>query len=163
VKQDFSMSDPLTRTAARSGDPDNPSPDELREIVASAKTIAVVGVSRDPVKAARRVPSYLSTKGFEIIPVNPHAEQILGRSARPSLEEVPEPVDIVLVFRPSADAAPVLTEASHRPERPVVWLQEGIRADREAAEARSRGITVVQDLCIFKIHRMLGERAPAGN
>lgn len=151
----------LAQAAARSGDPDNPPPAALREALRSARTIAVVGISRDPVKAARRVPSYLSTKGYEILPVNPYADHILGRPARKTLAEVSVPVDMVLVFRPSAEAAGLIEEAAGRPEHPVIWLQEGIRDDEAAGAAREAGRTVVQDLCIFKIHRALAEQMSA--
>ena len=136
-----------------SSDPANPDAAELLYIVRSVRTIAVVGISRDPAKAARRVPSYLATKGYDILPVNPFATRILGRPARRSLAEVAEPVDMVVIFRPSEEAGTHLAEAAARPESPVVWLQQDIRADEEAAEARARGIRVVQDLCAYRAHR----------
>lgn len=137
----------------KSSDPDNPSAADLLDIVRSARTIAVVGLSRDPAKAARRVPSYLAAKGYEILPVNPYATRILGRPARKTLAEVTEPLDMVVVFRPSAEAGQHLADAASRPERPVVWLQQDIRDDEAAAEARARGIRVVQDMCTFQVHR----------
>ncbi len=136
-----------------SSDPDNPDAAQLQDIMRSVTTIAVVGMSRDPTKAARRVPSYLAAKGYDILPVNPFATRILGKAARKSLAEVAEPVDMVVVFRPSEEAGTHLAEAAARPERPVVWLQEDIRADGEAAAARARGLTVVQDLCAYRVHR----------
>lgn len=148
----------LAQVVARSGDRNNPSPSRLREILRATWTVAVVGISRDPAKAARRVPSYMSTKGFEIIPVNPHAAHILGRPARASLAEVTEPIDMVLVFRPSAEAGALIEEAAGRPDRPVIWLQEGIRSDAAASAARRAGRTVVQNLCIFKVHRAWAEQ-----
>ncbi|NIT86768.1 MAG: CoA-binding protein, partial [Gemmatimonadetes bacterium] len=68
------------------------------------RTVAVIGLSRSPEKAARRVPSYLAAKGYDVIPVNPRADRLLGRAARDRLEEVDEPVDLVVVFRPSEAA-----------------------------------------------------------
>lgn len=115
----------------------------------------MVGLSRDPLKAARRVPSYLAAKGFELVPVNPNARSILGKPAHASLSEVVQPVELVVVFRPSEEAGDVVREAASRPERPAIWLQEGIRNDEAASPARESGLTVVQDLCIFKIHRAL--------
>ena len=144
---------PLEALLGESSDPDNPAAAELLEIMRSVETIAVVGMSRDPAKEARRVPSYLAAKGYDVRPVNPYATRILGRPARGTLAEVTEPVDMVVVFRPSAEAGSHLAEAAARPERPVVWLQQGIRADEEAAEARARGIRVVQDMCTFEAHR----------
>jgi len=155
----------LARVRNESGDPDNPTATELRAILLSARTIAVVGLSRDPVKASRRVPLYLANKGYDIIPINPQASRVLGRPAHGTLEEVTEPVDMVLVFRPGAEAGLVVDRAAVRPERPVIWLQEGIRADEAAARARGAGIPVVQDLCIFKAHRALeipGAPVPPG-
>lgn len=146
----------LSRVLGRSGDPANPDAGEVREILISVERIAVVGFSRDPAKAARRVPAYLAAHGYDVVPVNPNADRILGKDAVASLEDVRAPVDLVLVFRPSREASGVVKAASARPEQPVIWLQEGIRNDEAAAEARSRGRTVVQDLCIYKAHRALG-------
>lgn len=136
-----------------SSDPDNPDARELLDIMRSVRRIAVVGVSRDRAKAARRVPSYLAAKGYDVVPVNPFATRILGKPARKSLAEVTEPVDMVVVFRPSEEAGTHLREAAARPERPVVWLQQDIRADEVAAEVRARGIRVVQDMCTYRVHR----------
>lgn len=146
----------LSRLRDQSGDPDNPPAREIHRILTSIRTIAVVGLSRDPRKAARRVPSYLAAKGYDVVPVNPNAERILGKRARPHLDQVETPVDMVLVFRPSEEAGAVIRDAAERAEAPVIWLQEGIRDDRAAAEARHRGLTVIQDLCSFKAHRSLG-------
>ncbi len=82
-----------------SGDRDNPGPEELKKLMASVRSIAVVGISRNPEKPARRVPAYLASKGYDVIPVNPFVDEILGKKAKDSLEEVSEPVDMVLVFR----------------------------------------------------------------
>lgn len=140
-----------------SSDRDNPSVDEIHDLVRGTLTIAVVGMSRDPSKPARRIPSYLAAKGADVIPVNPHADRILGKQARKSLMDVTEPVDMVLVFRPSAEAGAVVRAAAARPDHPIIWLQEGIRSDEAAAEARGQGRWVVQDLCLYKVHRALGD------
>lgn len=146
----------LARVLEQSSDSENPSAEAVRDILTSVRTIAVVGLSRDPAKAARRVPSYLAAKGYEVIPVNPHADRILGREAAADLSEVDEEVDMVLIFRPSDEAGEHVSSAADRPEKPVIWLQEGIRADEAAREAREDGRTVVQDVCSFKAHRALG-------
>lgn len=138
-----------------SADPENPPPERLVQMFEDVERIAVVGLSRDPAKAARRVPSYLAAKGYEVVPVNPHADRLLGRPAADSLDDVVEPVDMVVIFRPSSEAASHLRAAAARPERPVIWLQEGILAPTEAAEARAQGLTVVQDMCTYKVHRAL--------
>ena len=134
----------------------NPDPEGMRDLIRRVDTIAVVGMSRDPMKAARRIPSYLAAMGAQIIPINPLAGRMLGKPARKSLEDVTEPVDMVLIFRPSDQAAPFVRAAAARPEKPVIWLPEGVRDDVAAAEARAAGCTVVQDLCIYRVHRAMG-------
>ena len=143
----------LRHLLRESSDCSNPSPERVRRLFESIHRIAVVGLSRDPRKAARRVPSYLAAKGYEIIPVNPFADRILGRESFASLDDLDEPVDLVLVFRPSDQAGAVVEAAAARSERPAIWLQEGIRADEAAAAARAQGTIVVQDLCAYKVHR----------
>jgi predicted CoA-binding protein len=145
----------IARVLEESSDPGNPGPDEVLQIVREASRVAVVGASRDPAKAARRVPSYLAANGKEVIPINPNPARIFGKPTRPSLADVTEPVDIVLMFRPSDQVGPFVLQAAARPERPVIWLQEGIRSDAEVQQARAMGLTVVQDLCIYKVHRLL--------
>ena len=138
-----------------SSDPENPPPEKIRDLFERLHRIAVVGLSRDPAKAARRVPSYLAAKGYEIIPVNPHADRMLGREAVASLSEIREYLDMVLVFRPSLEAGAIIEEAAARAGRPAIWLQEGIRADAQARKAREEGRLVIQDLCTYKVHRAL--------
>lgn len=147
----------LRRLLEASTDEENPSAEELATLLDEVQHIAVVGLSRHIEKAARRVPSYLAAKGFDVIPVNPNADRILGRTSYPTLSEVPGPVDLVVLFRPSEVAGRFVTEAMARPEEPAIWLQAGIRADPEVAAARAAGRTVVQDLCIFRVHRVLVE------
>jgi predicted CoA-binding protein len=138
-----------------SSDPENPTAEELRDLLDSVERVAVIGLSRFPEKAARRVPSYLAAKGYDVIPVNPRAERLLGKRAYARLSDVPEELDLVIVFRPSAEAGEFVTEAASRPERPAIWLQEGIRADAEVMAARANGVLTVQDLCVFRVHRAL--------
>jgi predicted CoA-binding protein len=141
--------------ALESSDPENPPPEEILRITREARRIAVVGASRDPAKVARTIPAYLAAHGVDVIPVNPNADRILGKPARASLADVTEPVDVVLLFRPSNQVGPFVRAAAARSERPVIWLQEGIRSDVEAREARAQGLTVVQDLCIYKVHQLV--------
>lgn len=138
-----------------STDGENPDPEGIRKIMETVRTIAVVGISRDPSKAARRVPAYLASKGYEIIPVNPFVDRILGQEARDSLQEVEETLDMVLVFRPSEEAGRIAEIAMARDEKPVIWLQQGIKADPVASRARALGLTVVQDLCAYEVHEAL--------
>jgi uncharacterized protein len=154
----MSVSQELEHIRATSSDPHNPSAIELATIVENVRTIAVVGMSRDPAKAARRVPSYMAANGHNVIPVNPFAGRILGKVARASLSEVQRPLDLVLVFRPSSEAGGVIDQAASRPERPVIWLPEGIRSDPEANAARTAGLHVIQDLCMYKVHRAVHRR-----
>ena len=146
---------PLQRLLDASSDRGNPTPEELDAFFHRARTIAVIGLSRDPSKTARRVPSYLAAKGYDVIPVNPNAHRILGKDAYGTLDDVEVELDAVIIFRPSEVAGPFVDAAARRPERPVIWLQEGIRADREIETARAAGIMAVQDLCSYRVHRIV--------
>lgn len=145
----------VSHLLAASSDAGNPGPEELHRLLERVERIGVVGLSRFTEKAARRVPSYLAAKGYDVIPINPNAERIFGREVLATLSDVPEELDLVIIFRPSDEAGLFVEEATRRPERPAVWLQEGIRADAEIAAARLEGITAVQDLCAFKVHRAI--------
>jgi predicted CoA-binding protein len=145
----------LRRLRAASGDADNPSPEVLRDLMRGARRVAVIGLSRDPTKAARRVPSYLAAKGYDVVPVNPNAERIMGKRAYPALAEVEGSVDLVVIFRPTEEVGRFVRDAALRPERPAIWLQQGIFAPEETAEARAAGLVVVQDMCTYQVHRAL--------
>ena len=150
-------SERLERVLRSSGDwRNNPGPDEIRALIRKTDTVAVVGMSRDPMKPARRIPSYLAAMGAHILPINPLAGRMLGKPVRKSLEDVNERVDMVIIFRPSDQVAPFVRAAAARPEHPIIWLPEGVRDDVAAAEARAAGRTVVQDLCIYRVHRAMG-------
>lgn len=114
------------------------------------KRIAVVGISRDPDKPARKVPEFLIRKGYEVIPVNPFADEILGRKAYKSLREVEGSVDVVEIFRPSADVPPIVDEAIARGDVRAVWMQEGITHPEAAEKARRQGLKVIEDRCMYK-------------
>jgi predicted CoA-binding protein len=131
------------------------SDEELREILA-LETVAVVGCSTTAGKDAHDVPRYLIDHGYDVVPVNPFADEIFGRTAYDSLSEVPDGVDIVDVFRPSEEVAGVVDEAIEREDAGVVWTQLGIRDDDAAARAEEAGKRVVQDRCIKVEHRRLG-------
>jgi predicted CoA-binding protein len=118
-----------------------------RQILTGSAVIAVVGASRDVDKTAHRVPAQMQRHGWRIIPVNPYAEEIFGEPAYRGLADIPQPVDLVNVFRPSADAAEVVRQAVAI-GAPAVWLQLGI-ASAEAREiAAAAGIDYVEDRCI---------------
>jgi predicted CoA-binding protein len=126
----------------------------LRKILQSARTIAVVGMSANPEKESHTVPAYLLERGYRIIPVNPHASEILGRKSYARLSEVPKPVDVVLVFRPSEDVPPIVDDAI-RIGAKAVWMQLGISHKAAAQAARAAGLDVVMDRCIRTTHRDL--------
>jgi predicted CoA-binding protein len=152
--------DALERLLSASSDPENPGGATLRELMGRPLRIAVIGMSRFPEKPAMRVPAYLAAQGYDVVPVNPNAQRVIGRPAYATLAEVPGEVDLVLIFRPSDQAGAFVREALARPERPAIWLSEGIRADLEIAGARSEGVTAIQDLCAYKVHAALkDERA----
>jgi uncharacterized protein len=131
-----------------------PGEDELRAIYADTATIAVVGASANPEKPAHTIPAYLREVGFRIVPVNPAAEEILGVTAYPRLEDVPVPVDVVEVFRPAAEA-PEIARSAVAIGAKVLWLQEGIVSEEAAAIAREGGLRVVMDRCMGVTHRAL--------
>lgn len=126
----------------------------LYRILTEAKTIAVVGASKNPEKDAHKIPKYLQEHGYRIIPVNPTADVILGEKAYKSLDDVKEPYDVVDIFRPSEDVPPIVDAAIHGPAR-VIWMQEGIRNEAAAAKAEAAGKIVVQDACMMIQHRKL--------
>ena len=145
----------LRHVLGASSDPGNPSAEELVQLLSDVQHIAVVGLSRNLEKPARRVPSYLAAKGYDVIPVNPKSNRLLGRVSYPTLADVPDGLDLVLAFRPSDQAGPVVLDALERPDEPAIWLQTGIVAHAEVDRARSEGRTTIQDLCIFRVHREL--------
>lgn len=133
----------------------NPSDDELREIYAATKTIAVVGASNDESKAANEIPRYLQRQGFRIVPVNPRGGEILGERAYPSLTEVDVPVDVVDVFRPSEETPAIARDAVAIGAK-VLWLQTGIESEEAERIAQEGGLTVVMNICMGVTHRRLG-------
>lgn len=133
----------------------------LREILSRYRTVAVVGMSRDPSKDAHSVPAYLKEHGYRIVPVNPFAEEILGEKAYGSLREIPFDVDIVDIFRPSDQVGPVVDEALGTKAK-VIWMQLGIRDEAAAERARRAGKEVIMDRCMRVEHaRLLGSRSPS--
>jgi predicted CoA-binding protein len=118
-----------------------------RQILEESVTIAVVGASRDPDKVAHSVPEQMLRHGWRIIPVNPYTDELWGQRTYPVLAEIPEPVDLVNVFRPSADAAEVVRQAVAIGAR-AVWLQQGIVSPEARKIADDTGIDYVEDNCI---------------
>ena len=129
----------------------------LRDILTKHKRIAVVGMSKNPEKEAHTVPKYLLQHGYDIIPVNPTATEILGLPAYPNLKSIPRDYDVVDLFRPSPDVPPFVDEAIEDGRAKVIWMQLGIRNDEAARKAEAAGLTVVQSRCLRTEHiRLVG-------
>jgi predicted CoA-binding protein len=126
----------------------------IPELLRSARTIAVVGLSSNRKRPSHGVSEYMQRAGYRIIPVNPQETEVLGERAYPSLEAVPEHIDIVDVFRRS-EFVPEIVEAAIRVGAGGVWMQEGVADETAAQKARAAGLTVVMDRCILKEHRKL--------
>jgi uncharacterized protein len=129
------------------------SDEEARKILKNYKTIAVVGLSKNPEKPSHNVPKYLQEHGYRIIPVNSTAEgEILGEKVYPNLKAIPHEVEVVDIFRPSKDVPPIVEEAIAIGAK-VVWMQEGIGNNAAADRAKAAGLQVVMDRCMLKVHR----------
>src|SRR5919199_1424405 len=126
--------------------------DEIRKILETSKTIAVVGMSTKPNRPSQEVPKYLKEHGYKIIPVNPKATEILGEKAYPDLTSIPEPVDVVEIFKRPEEVPPFVDEAIQIGAK-VVWMQQGIENPEAAARAEAAGLQVVQDACMRTMHR----------
>lgn len=126
---------------------ENPSRDHIKEILTAARNVAVVGLSDKPDRVSYMVAEAMQKKGYRIIPVNPNATVILGETCYPSLTDIPEPVDIVNVFRRSETVVPVAQEAVKIGAK-VFWLQLGIFNEEAADIARAGGLEVIMDRCI---------------
>jgi len=119
------------------------------------KNIAVVGMSRDPVKAAHFVPKYMIERGYNIIPVNPSANEILGKRTYAKVSDIKPKVDIIDVFRPSEDVYSVVEDSVKKPSVKVIWLQEGIHNAEAEKMALDNKINVVFNRCIMAEHMRL--------
>jgi hypothetical protein len=127
--------------------------DAVTELLKRAKTIAVVGLSDNPMRESHGVSAYMQSQGYRIVPVNPHIKSSLGEKAYASLLNVPEKIDIVNVFRRPEFVAEVVGQAIQL-KVPAIWLQEDVIDERAAEKAREVGIFVVMDRCILKEHRV---------
>jgi predicted CoA-binding protein len=126
--------------------------DRITELLETAKTIAVVGLTDTPMRPSYGVSHYMRSEGYRVIPVNPNIQQWEGEKAYPSLLDVPGKVDIVNIFRRS-DAVPEVVGHAIQIKAPVIWMQEGVIHQEAAEKARQAGIFVVMDRCILKEHR----------
>ena len=127
--------------------------DQIREIL-SLNKVAVIGMSKNSSKAAHYVPKYLSDNGYDVIPVNPSSDEILGKKCYDSVLDINEPIDIVDVFRPSDQVLPFVKDAIKKKPK-VIWLQEGIHNSEAEALAKSHGIKVIFNRCMLAEHQRL--------
>lgn len=125
-----------------------------REILEQGKTIAVVGLSDDPTRYSYHVAQYLQKQGYRIIPVNPTVKEVLGEKSYPDLRSIPEPVDVVEVFRRSDAVLPIAQDAVAIKAK-ALWLQDGVINEEAAKLAREAGLDVVMNDCMLRQHRRL--------
>lgn len=125
--------------------------DQITELLKAAKTIAVVGVSPNPMRPSYGVAAYLQHHGYRIIPVNPEIDSVLGEKSYPSLLDIPDKIDIVDIFRRSENVPPIVDQAIEKGIG-TIWMQETVIHEEAAQKARNRGIFVVMDHCILKEH-----------
>ena len=130
----------------------SPHSDPITDILQRSKTIAVVGLSSNPLRPSHGVSAYMQSHGYRIIPVNPRIRGSLGEKAYPSLLDVPEKIDIVNIFRRPEFVEAVVDQAIQL-KVPVIWMQEEVIHEKAAEKARKAGIFVVMDRCILKEHR----------
>lgn len=131
-----------------------PADDQIYDLLARAKTIAVVGLSDKPHRASHGVSAYMQRNGYRIIPVNPNVSEVLGEKAYASLEDVPEPIDLINVFRRSRFVAP-LVDPALASDALGFWTQLGVRDNRAASVISNAGLVVVQDRCLMQEHMRL--------
>ena len=127
--------------------------EQIRKIL-SLKKVAVIGMSKHSSKAANFVPKYLSENGYEITPVNPTTDEILGKKCFDSVSEIDEEIEIIDIFRPSEEVLPFVQEAIQKKPK-VIWLQEGIHNPEAEELARAQGIDVVFNRCMLAEHQRL--------
>lgn len=126
--------------------------DPIRDLLAQAKTIAVVGLSDSPLRPSYGVSAYMQAQGYKILPVNPRISESLGERSYPSLSDVPGRIDIVNIFRRPEYVEEIVDQAI-RLKIPAIWMQEEVIHERSAEKARNAGMFVVMDLCILKEHK----------
>jgi len=132
---------------------DDHSDEQIRDIL-SLKKVVVIGMSKHSSKAAHFVPKFLLDNGYDITPVNPTAEEILGKKCYDSISEIDEEIEIVDIFRPSDQVLPFVQEAIKKKPK-VIWLQEGIHNSEAEELARKDGIKVVYNRCMLAEHKRL--------
>ena len=131
-----------------------PSDQQIKDLLSRAHTIAVVGLSSSRVRASYGVSQYMQSAGYRIIPVNPNEQEVLGEKAYARLEDIPEKIDVVDVFR-RPEFVPEVVDAAIRVGARAIWMQEGVADEAAAQRAREAGLFVIMDSCILKEHRRL--------
>jgi predicted CoA-binding protein len=131
-----------------------PSDLQIKELLQKAHTIAVVGLSSSRMRASYGVSQYMQSAGYRIIPVNPNEREVLGEKAYARLEDVPDKIDIVDVFR-RPEFVPAIVDSAIRVGARAIWMQEGVHDEASAQRARDAGLFVIMDSCILKEHRRL--------
>lgn len=135
--------------------------DLIKEILKKYRKIATVGFSRNPSKPARKVPKFLISKGYDVIPVNPNVDEILRRKSYENILEIPEEIEIVQIFRPSEEVPKIVEDAIKRGDVKVIWMQEGIKNEEAKRRGEERGLTVVENKCMYKEYvRLIEGREP---
>lgn len=133
---------------------ENPSNEEIKNILENAKTIAVVGLSANPERTSYQISAAMQKAGYKIIPVNPTVDEVLGEKAYPNLTDVKEKIDIINVFRRPEHLPAIAVEAAKTDCR-VFWAQQGIVNEEAADYLKEHDITVIMDLCIKVVHAVL--------
>lgn len=133
----------------------NPSEEQIRDLLRRVRTLAVVGLSPKANRPSHQVAAAMQRFGYRIVPVRPAVDEVLGETAWPDLDAVPEPVDLVVVFRAPDQIAPVVDSCIARGLK-ALWLQDGVINPAEAQRARAAGITVVMDRCVYRDYGQLG-------
>lgn len=126
-----------------------PPPEKIKEILTSYKVVAVVGLSDKKMRPSHRIGMFLKARGYDIIPVNPAYDTVLGLKSYKSLLDIPGEIDIIDIFRKSEAVGHIVDEAIKKGAK-VVWMQEGVINEEAARRARDAGITVVMDRCMYK-------------
>ncbi len=126
--------------------------DPIAQLLQNSKTIAVVGISDNPMRPSFGVSEYMRQHGYRIIPVNPQVREVLGEKSYATLAEIPDKIDILNIFR-KPEFVPDLVDEAIRLKIPAIWMQEDVVHEEAAAKARAAGVFVVMDKCILKEHR----------
>ena len=132
----------------------HPSDQQIKDLLQKAHTIAVVGLSSSRLRASFGVSQYMQSAGYRIIPVNPNEQEVLGEKSYARLEDVPEKIDVVDVFR-RPEFVPEIVDAAIRVGARAIWMQDGVVDETAAQRARDAGLFVVMDDCILREHRRL--------